>query len=226
MSFLVAFGLTSVLLCVTGAAQGGGSSLTGATVPLWARFETSLTNVHNYTNPFTDVALRSTFTRPDKSQVTFWGFHDGDGNGGQSGNGGIALRAPLWGDPAYSGLELQITDERFERSYFPNATAEQLTGALYFVSGAKELAYIPGEWNHYRIEMRGPKVKVWLNQKLVQDVDLDTLTKPAKKHGEGQELLDAPPGAKRPRRGHIGFQDLSESGEWLLFRNVQITELD
>jgi hypothetical protein len=147
-------------------------------------------------------------------------------NGGKSGNGGVALRAPLVGDPAYNGLELQITDERYERSYFPGATPEQLTGALYLVSGAKELAYVPGEWNHYRIEMRGPKVKVWLNQKLVQDVDLDTLKKPAKKHGEGQELLDAPPGAQRPRRGHIGFQDLSESGESILFRNVQITELN
>jgi hypothetical protein len=147
-------------------------------------------------------------------------------NGGKSGNGGIALRTPLAGDPAYAGLELQITDPTFEYSYFPNATNEQLTGALYLVSAAKELAYLPGEWNHYRIEMRGPNVKVWLNRKLVQDVDLDTLTKPAKRHGEGQELLDAPSGAARPRRGHIGLQDLSESGETLLFRNVRIAELN
>ena len=146
-------------------------------------------------------------------------------NGGASGNGGVALRTPLAGDPAYNGLELQITDERFERSYFPNATPEQLSGALYLVSGAKELAYIQGEWNHYRIEMRGSKVKVWLNKKLVQDVDLKTLTKPAKKHGQGQELLDAAPGAQRPLRGHIGLQDLSENGETLMFRNVQIAEL-
>jgi hypothetical protein len=147
-------------------------------------------------------------------------------NGGKSGNGGIALRAPLAGDPAYEGLELQITDPRYEYSYFPGATSEQLTGALYLVSAAKELAYVPGEWNHYRVEMRGPRVKVWLNEKVVQDVDLDTLTRPAKRHGEGQELLDAKPGAARPRRGHIGFQDLSERGETLLFRNVRIAELE
>jgi hypothetical protein len=145
-------------------------------------------------------------------------------HGGKTGNGGIALRAPLAGDPAYAGLELQITDPNFEYSYFPGATHEQLTGALYFVSAPKELAYLAGEWNHYRIEMRGPKVKVWLNRKLVQDVDLDTLTKPAKRHGEGQEILEAPSGAARPRRGHIGFQDLSEAGETLLFRNVRIAE--
>jgi hypothetical protein len=147
-------------------------------------------------------------------------------NGGKSGNGGVALRAPLFGDPAYSGLELQITDPSYEFSYFPGATSAQLTGALYLVSAAMEQAYLQGEWNHYRIEMRGAQVKVWLNRKLVQDVDLDRLTAPAKRHGQGQELHDAPPGAARPRRGHIGFQDLSESGEVLLFRNVQITELN
>jgi hypothetical protein len=147
-------------------------------------------------------------------------------NGGRAGNGGVALRAPLVGDPAYNGLELQITDPRFEYSYFPNATSEQLSGALYLVSGAKEQAYLQGEWNHYRIDMRGPKVKVWLNKKLVQDVDLDTLTRPAKRHGEGQELLDALPGAQRPRRGHIGLQDLSEGGDVLMFRNVRIAELN
>lgn len=147
-------------------------------------------------------------------------------NGGKMGNGGIALRAPLAGDPAYAGLELQITDPSYEYSYFPGATEKQLTGALYLVSGAKEQAYLAGEWNHYRIEMRGAKVKVWLNRKLVQDVDLETLTTPAKRHGEGQELLDAAPGAARPRRGHIGFQDLSEGLETLMFRNVRIAELD
>lgn len=58
-------------------------------------------------------------------------------NGGKSGNGGIALRAPLGGDPAYEGLELQITDPRYEYSYFPGATAEQMTGALYLVSARR-----------------------------------------------------------------------------------------
>lgn len=146
-------------------------------------------------------------------------------DGGAKGNGGVALRAPLAGDPAYEGLELQITDERFERNYFPDATNAQLTGALYLVSPAKELAYLPGEWNRYRVEARGPHVKVWLNDKLVQDVNLDEFTQPAQKHGEGQELLPATPGAERPRRGHIGLQDLSEDYDTLLFRNVRIAEL-
>ena len=56
-----------------------------SSIPLWGRFETGVTNSRGYANPFADVALQATFTRPDKSRVSFWGFHDGDGNGGQTG---------------------------------------------------------------------------------------------------------------------------------------------
>lgn len=57
-----------------------------AIVPLWGRFETAVTNARSYANPFADVTLNTTFTRPDNSRVSFWGFHDGDGNGGQTGH--------------------------------------------------------------------------------------------------------------------------------------------
>jgi hypothetical protein len=147
-------------------------------------------------------------------------------NGGRRGNGGIALRAPLKGDPAYDGFEMQITDPRYERSLFPDARPDQLTGALYLVHPPKKQMYRAGDWNHYRIEMRGSMVKAWLNGEQIQDLDVSTLTTPAKKHGEGQELLDATPGARRPRRGHIGFQDLSDHGEVLLFRNLKIAAID
>jgi hypothetical protein len=147
-------------------------------------------------------------------------------DGGLWGNGGVALRTPLEGDPAYQGIELQITDERYERKFFPDAGNDQLSGALYFVSPAKSLEYKQGEWNEYRIETRGSKIKVWLNGVQVQDVDLATLTKPAKMHGKGTEILPAAPGAARPLRGHIGFQDLSEYHEALTFRNVRIQALN
>lgn len=147
-------------------------------------------------------------------------------NGGKVGNGGIALRAPLQGDPAYEGMELQITDPRYEESLFPNPRPDQLTGALYLIRAPKKQMYRAEAWNRYRIEMRGAKVKAWLNGEQVQDVDLDTLTAAAKKHGRGQELLDATPGAQRPRKGRIGFQDLSDDGEVLLFRGIKLVALD
>lgn len=55
-------------------------------VPRWGRFETSVANSRSYANPFTDVTLVATFIRPDKSRVSFWGFHDGNGQGGQTGH--------------------------------------------------------------------------------------------------------------------------------------------
>jgi hypothetical protein len=146
-------------------------------------------------------------------------------NGGRYGNGGIALRAPLRGDPAYEGFELQITDPRFEYSYFPRATPMQMTGALYLVRAPDQQVYQAGEWNRYRIEMRGSRIKASLNDVVIHDLDLDTLTGPAQRHGEGEELLPATPGARRPRRGHLGLQDLSENGEVLMFRNVRIAAL-
>ena len=78
---LWAFGL----VCLAGTAKGEAAPLPRLTIPLWGRFEASLTNSHFYKNPFTDVSLRTRFTRPDKSEVNFWGFHDGDGHGGQTG---------------------------------------------------------------------------------------------------------------------------------------------
>jgi hypothetical protein len=46
------------------------------TVQQWGRFELSLTNRRKYSDPYRDVVLRATFTRPDRKKLTFWGFHD------------------------------------------------------------------------------------------------------------------------------------------------------
>ena len=57
-----------------------------ASVPLYGRFETQLTNDKVYTNPFKDVLLEATFTAPSGRKVAFVGFYDGDGKGSQDGN--------------------------------------------------------------------------------------------------------------------------------------------
>jgi hypothetical protein len=58
------------------------------TVPLWGLFETAITNSRSYSNPFdfNVIDLRATFTSPSGRRVDFFGFHDGDGRGGQVGN--------------------------------------------------------------------------------------------------------------------------------------------
>ncbi|MFB0524703.1 MAG: DUF5060 domain-containing protein [Phycisphaerae bacterium] len=45
---------------------------------LWGRFEASINNTKRYLNPYTDVMLNVTYTKPDGSSVNFWGFYDGD----------------------------------------------------------------------------------------------------------------------------------------------------
>jgi Domain of unknown function (DUF5060)/Protein of unknown function (DUF4038)/Putative collagen-binding domain of a collagenase len=63
----------------------GGAAEGIPSVPVWGRFEVAVTNTQKYANRFADVELRARYIRPDKTEVLFWGFHDGDGHGGQDG---------------------------------------------------------------------------------------------------------------------------------------------
>jgi hypothetical protein len=135
------------------------------------------------------------------------------------GNSGVALRAPMRGDPAYDGMELQIVDPRY---YDNKGEAEQLCGALYRGVAPKKAAFKPEEWNKYQITCQGPHVKVVLNGELIQDVNLDEQTQ--KLHRD-QPDKPAAPLKERPRTGHIGFQDLSRDGRPQI-RNVMLRVLD
>lgn len=55
-------------------------------VPLYKPFEQSITNNNGYANKFTDVTLTVQYSSPTNRQFQFYGFYDGDGAGGQSGN--------------------------------------------------------------------------------------------------------------------------------------------
>lgn len=55
-------------------------------VPLYRTFQRSITNSRDYANKFTDVTLNVRYTAPSGREVQFFGFYDGDGAGGQSGD--------------------------------------------------------------------------------------------------------------------------------------------
>lgn len=137
---------------------------------------------------------------------------------GERGNSGCALRAPLFGDPAFDGLELQMADFR----YNPEAKDSELTGGLYRAVAPKAQVYRPTEWNVYRIVCRGARVRVTLNGQDILDVNLDEHVAAVKRH-DGK---DAPPLKDRPRRGHLGFQELSRDGSHVEIRNARIKVLD
>lgn len=137
---------------------------------------------------------------------------------GERGNSGCALRAPMKGDPAFDGLELQMADLR----YNPQATDSELTGGLYRAVAPRRQVYKPTQWNTYQITCQGPLVKVVLNGEPILDVNLDEQTTTVKRH----DGTDAPPLRDRPRRGHIGFQELSRGGSSVEIRNARIKVLD
>jgi hypothetical protein len=137
---------------------------------------------------------------------------------GPLGNSGLALRSPLKGDPAFDAMELQMADVR----YNPQANDSELTGGLYRAVAPLKQVYKPTEWNRYEVSLRGSKLRATLNGELIHDLDLDQQGQIVKRH----DGTNAPPIKDRPRRGHIGFQNLSRGSEPVQIRGARINVLD
>lgn len=133
---------------------------------------------------------------------------------GERGNSGVGLRFPTAGDPAFDGLELQIVDPRYYGDQ--RVGPAELTGSLYPSIAPSSQLFKPTDWNRYEIECRGSLINVKLNDEPIQMVNLDEQTKPLER---GEPL------AKRPRHGHIGFQELSRGGGHVEIRGARIKEL-
>ncbi len=128
------------------------------------------------------------------------------------GNNGIGIRAPLAGDIAYSGMEIQILDHNHPK--YKGLQPWQRHGSVYNVVPAKGDALKPaGEWNQEEIVADGKKVKVTLNGVEITDADLSAVTDPA--------VLQKHPGILRTT-GRIGFLG---HGSRVEFRNIRVKEL-
>ncbi|MGV8878933.1 MAG: family 16 glycoside hydrolase [Sphingobacteriaceae bacterium] len=129
-------------------------------------------------------------------------------------NNGLGIRAPLEGDVAYSGMELQILDN--EAEIYKDLKPYQYHGSVYGTLAAKRGFLKPvGEWNYEEVIVKGPKIKVILNGTVILDADITD----ARKNGTADHLEH--PGLKRDS-GHIGFLG---HGSELRFRNIRIMEL-
>jgi hypothetical protein len=128
------------------------------------------------------------------------------------GNNGIGIRAPLAGDIAYSGMEIQILDHNHPK--YKDLKPWQRHGSVYNLVPAKGDALKPvGEWNQEEIVADGKRIKVTLNGKLITDADLSTVTDP--------EVVKKHPGMLRTA-GHIGFLG---HGTRVEFRNIRVKPL-
>jgi len=129
------------------------------------------------------------------------------------GNNGVGIRAPLEGDAAYAGMEIQILDDGHEK-YKGKIKSEQHHGSVYDVVPARTGFLKPaGEWNEEEITANGSHIRVKLNGVIILDTDLSLVQEDA--------VLKKHPGL-RNKAGHIGFLG---HGSLVEFRNIRVKEL-
>jgi hypothetical protein len=86
-------------------------------------------------------------------------------------NNGLGIRAPLTGDAAYVGMELQILDNT--APVYANLQPYQYHGSVYGVIPAKREYLKPlGEWNYEEVEIIGTRIKITLNDVVIVDGDI------------------------------------------------------
>ncbi len=126
------------------------------------------------------------------------------------GNSGVFLRAPHDSRPAFTGMEVQILDDRAPK--YAKLNAYQYCGSLYGIAAPKTRASKPaGEWQKMHITCDGRKVTVELNGTPIIDANLD----------DHQDAEPEHPGINRTS-GYVGLQN---HGTRLDFRNVRLREL-
>ena len=113
----------------------------------------------------------------------------------EKGNSGVFLRSALEKNPAFTGHEMQILDDRGRD---PKVWT---TGALYdFVAPTKNMSKPANEWNQAKIETTGSHIVIWLN---------------------GEKIVDSK--SDRRTKGYLGLQNHDDKAV-IKFRNLKITE--
>ena len=129
-------------------------------------------------------------------------------------NNGLGIHAPLEGDAAYEGKEIQILDN--EAPVYAKLELYQYHGSVYGVMPAKRGFLKPtGEWNQEEVYVKGNYIKVTLNGTIILEGDM----KKASKNG----TLDHKdhPGLNR-NSGYIGFLG---HGSVVKFKSIRIKDL-
>jgi hypothetical protein len=130
-------------------------------------------------------------------------------------NNGLGIRTPLEGDPAYSGMELQILDDADPK--YASIQSWQSHGSIYGVAAARRGCLKPvGQWNRQEVIAAGKHITVILNGETILDADIEHASSNGTPDGnEHPGLMNA--------RGHIAFLG---HGSVVKFRKIEIKELD
>jgi hypothetical protein len=151
-------------------------------------------------------------------------------------NSGVFLRATENGNPAFTGMEVQIMDDAGNEN-----PAKGSTGAVYAAVAPGVVATKPpGEWNSYDITLKGMQLKVILNGQTLYDVDLSDpklneevaqsaaeglKARIAKAEKEGKKPPTEPEYKPFTERAKTGFIGLQNHGHEVEFRNIRIKVL-
>lgn len=131
-------------------------------------------------------------------------------------NSGIFFRSDP-NNPVQGGFEIQIFDTPQDANLDKHSI-----GALYDAQAASANTLNPvGKWNTFRLKVKGNRVQVWINGKMVNDADLSKWTT-AEKNPDGTKNKFKTALNDLPKTGHIGFQD---HGHNVWYRKIYIKEL-
>lgn len=103
--------------------------------------------------------------------------------------------------PSYSGYEIQLLDDADKDA------SKTSTASLYrYVAPTANAVKPAGEWNSIDIECIGPKIRVTLNGKLIQDVDQSQI----------EEIKN------KPLKGYVSVQN---HGKQIEFKNLKLRKM-
>jgi len=129
-------------------------------------------------------------------------------------NNGLGIHAPLEGDVAYVGKELQILDNT--AAIYSKLKEYQYHGSVYGIIASKRGYLKPvGEWNSEEVIVKGDDIKIILNGTVIVEGNIKEAIKNGTLDGKDH------PGLKR-NNGHIAFLG---HGSELWLRNLRIKDL-
>jgi 3-keto-disaccharide hydrolase len=114
-------------------------------------------------------------------------------------NSGIYIHAPEHGRNTWVGMKINIFHQND-----PEPRPES-AGSIFPLIAPRAVS-VRNEWNALRVLMDWPRLQAWMNDTLIQDIDVETV--PELRH--------------RLRRGYLGLESLSYP---IRFRNMRIREL-